>query len=413
MIPWRPFRALAGALLALHYALHVRFTAGLMGPDGVWQGAGAGSGTLFGWLSAAELRLGTGALQALFGLGVVLGAAIAIGLAPRVCAAVLLVLGAVTYQALQPVVTLDDYFAQATAFWVILLPAVGTTGASGVAGASGRTGAAAVQAAGRRTPTLAGWSSLACLAFLFAVFLQYCLESPGLGPAACISIFTAAACAMAPIGVWRAVAAVPAVVALSIIAQLPGSAVGCGLALTLAGWALVDVSGWGSHRLEPRARTVDLNTGVGCAAVALVALHGLAGLGRVPMILRSTGLVLADMGLPWTPAVGTRGLATAALDVEFDAEGRGDVPFERLGVLNRRLQALLPLLDDATPATETTRTALLRRLVTRHCLDAKSPADGSPGQMSLVRDGKALRPTAWFQCRTDGNEPVVVPLKPT
>jgi hypothetical protein len=374
-----------GALLAVHYAQHFRFTVGVVGASGIWGERGAARGTWLAPLVAAAPRLGTVGLQSWFALGCVLGAAIALGRAPRLSAALLLVVGAITFRAVAPAATLDDWFAQVAPFWLVLFSA-------------------------DPGPRSSGGAEASCVVFLMAFFLRLGLEPAALPAPACFAFFAAAACALAPLGAWRVLAFLPAIVGLGYVAQRDGATLACGLALATGGLAVARAFERAPATGAPRP--LGIEAAIGASVIALFVLHDAAEKLGATAASRSTSTVLSDLGLEPYP-MADAALADTNLDVAFAADGGDGAAAVNPEFDNPRLRLLLRRLEGPAPEGDRdARVALIKGLVSRQCRAAPGGDAALPGRMDLMQDGRTVRPLAWFRCSANGAPPVVVPMNP-
>jgi len=395
------FRVVTGLLLSLHYVEHMRFTPDLRATYAVSHTAMTWPGIPFATWSAAVAGLGVQSLRAWFGSGMVLGACIALGLAPRGCAAVLLGISAATYHGIQPAVILDDALVQALTFWLVLLPTGQTLTPLGVRNRH-RWG----------DKRVGGSTSLACVAFFLVFLLGLSLLDARLPPLSRFGLLAATGCAMAPIGRWRTLAVLPAAAGLWSMGYLDLTTLVGRASVAICSLFVATMSLGRSEGLElRRVAAMGAADAIGGCAVVILGLQIVAAdLGILP-VARSTGAVLANAGLvrPWQVLPGES--RAAALDVGFALAGEGHVQAEGLDPRNHRLQAILRLLEaSSVQSTAGTRSLLIRSLLTRHC--SKAPPDAvSPSEdMVLLRDGREVRRVARLQCQPL-EEARVVPIE--
>jgi hypothetical protein len=393
------FRVLAGGLLSVRCAQDARFIPQLV-LDGLWHPSAPASATLFSALSTAVGRLGPNGLRAWFVLGAVLGALIALGCAPRICAALLLVISAASYYMIRPAVTLDDYFAEAVPFWLVLLPI-------------GRT-LTPFALHGHRSwvrDRVNGWPSLGCLAFVLIYLIELTLVETDLPKFAGGGFFAAAVLAVAPIRVWRALAVVPAAVGLWAVSRLEGAAFSwrASAALCVVFVAMVAANRPHDNHAE-EVVPMGLSATIGGAAVVLLAVQALAMNVGIPAVAESTGAVLANVGLPWSWQARVNDAQGAPLDVAFRLDEGTPLRPEGLDAGNGRLQAVLRLLGrSSSKASDHARSMLIRGLMVRHCRNADIVRDAPVAEyMMVLRNGRPLRGVGWFQCGRPGEDPKMV-----
>jgi hypothetical protein len=384
-------RAVSGALVTAYYVQHLRYTTSVWGRDGIWPGEDVTGGTVVSPLASSLLRLGGHALMAWFAFGAALGVLLAIGVLPRACAALLVVVGAVTYQACLPWVTLDDYMAPAAAFWWLLL------------GTPLRAPTLRARSTSRRP-----WAAVLCVTFFAVAIVHACLASASLPPAVRLAIFAACACAIAPVGRWRWLAILPVAFTAFHLTCVGGAGIGCGLLLMLGAMAAVSRSRVSSSSVSPEA-PFDLAAGVGASAVALSLVLEASMILHFLPLERSSGLALAAMGLSPFPGFELQETSDPTLDVSFRMDAPDSSWSDGVARGNPRLRAILRWLDDTSDAHASDRAALVRSLVAQHCRRARDGGLPEPGTMSLFHHGFVARPLAWFQCQGDG-APIVVPL---
>jgi hypothetical protein len=393
-------RVVAGGLLSLHYAQHLRLTTAVLDGYGLWQALPSGPDEAFATWTAPLLRLAAGAAPVWFGAGVILSVLLAIGVAPRVCAILLVGLGATTYRALLPAVTFDDWFAEAIPFWMLLLPA-------------GRTLAPGTWKARRgwNEQRNATWALLACLVFFLIFMLQVSLSSPSLPGLGRLAFFAAAGLALAPIGAWRLLALPTMAVGLWYLASLEGSLLGCGFSAAMCGAFLaLLLDGPRDRAGGDRRSTFTAAAAIGWCACGLLALHTVAALAGSRDLTRSTGTTLANVGLGRLWAEPADDGASPA--VAFVADGDGGVRLDPIDPSNPRLGRLLRFVVAEEPDLQPLRALLIRRLVAHHCDTSGAESDGRPEHLVVQRGDGSQDRVAWLQCERPGEEAKVVDLRP-
>jgi hypothetical protein len=114
------FRVLAAGALAFHFGAHWLYTPSVFAWSSAEELAAMGSPfPASSWLSAFSAF----GLRPVFALAVGLALATGFGIAPRLCAALLYVVSVVTYRVVFPVAGLDDFLANVTALFLVLMPA--------------------------------------------------------------------------------------------------------------------------------------------------------------------------------------------------------------------------------------------------------------------------------------------------
>jgi hypothetical protein len=388
------FRVLGGFLLSIHYARQVRFAPRFTEIEGLVS-ATSGSRAILELPSAWISRIGPHGAQAWLSLGTALAALVVLGLAPRVSAALLLIVSAITYHAVQPAAMLDDYFAATLAFWLTLLPTGRTL--------SLRTIRFRRDWAAERTSFV---TCVECLLFILIALFELGLRDGNIPAFAQFGFLVAAACIMAPIREWRAVGGVLAVASVWAFSRVNG--VLLALAATGAMCALLCAAVIWSWKGEPdKLRRIEIGpaAAIGGTAVVLLALQVLAFHVHVPSIARSTGTVLADAGLPGPWDLPHDNPSGAPLDIGFvSAQESRVLQIMDLDPNDRRLQVVARMFV-RSPSMDSTRLTLIRRLVTRYC-ERTTPADGSPRQtMVVLRSGAILRRVVVFECGAIGEPP--------
>jgi hypothetical protein len=253
------FRILAGVLLAFYHVDRVR--------------------------SAAAV--GLAAPRACRALSFALSVFVALGLAPRACAVLLLSVAAAT-QASHAVAPLgEEAFARSLAFWVAMLPV-------------GRT-LAVVDTRGWRTwsgKRVSGWTVACCIAFFFVSYLDVAERAP-VASSARNGLLAAMACAVTPLGLWRGLAALPLASSLWAMGYWNCVSLSGRASILVCAFLVAAVSlGGASPRDFGRASVLDFPAAVGGCVVLVLALHVLATLAEAPSVSRSTAAALASMGLP-------------------------------------------------------------------------------------------------------------------
>jgi hypothetical protein len=389
-------RALAGVLLAAHYAQQI----GLAPPPAsVWQGITAQVVKALPIPSALLPALVVPGLRvAWFSGAAALATLVAIGVAPRVCAALLVCVGAVDYYLLWPAVTPDDYVAEFWPFWLVLLPVGGTLALEHAR--HWRSWSS------RRVPDR---SATECALFFVFVLGNVAFRCEPLPPVASLGIFAAAAFAVMPAPFLRRLAIVPLSASLWSLRHVDGawlllaaSAATCGLWIGTVG-----VSTAGAPERSRRA-AFGVADAIGATAVLLVAVQTAASSSRMPAVARASSAILAQVGLPWS--------WTATLDPEpigrleltlADRDGREEAPAEDLDTANPRVQRMLRVLRSSRAEGAEARAAILRNVATRRCADRSAPwiREG----IVILREGGAARVVGRFQCGMDDGEVRIAP----
>ncbi len=386
------FRVVAAGLLCAHFLARVRFTAPLVGVEVVGHSSSA---SVFLGLSAALFRMHAFHLRVWFVLGSALSALVVVGLALRLFAVLLFCFSAITYQALFPAVTPDDVLAVALPLWLVLLPV-------------GRR----MVVAGRRDwkswllDEVNGWPWLCCVLFFFAVLGRLCLTTGD--SAASLGLFVAAAWAVAPVGLWRGLASVPAAWCAWQLTRFEGAALACLLSLAVCALVLlrtfVPVA---RERTAGRVSRFNLPTAIGFCLTTLFVLHAAAPVCRLPALERAAGAVLSTCGL--APDWGTP-TASNPLSVAFASEGGQVVQPAEIDADSERLEGMLGVLVRPSAATERLRAGLTRELVERHCRGSEEGDEGTevaPGSVLVLPKGRQPLRVASFRCGADGREATI------
>jgi hypothetical protein len=374
------FRCLAGAALFVHFAGHLSDTVPVLAWSGVFDARLPESSSAIG-PSGLGAGLSPTGLELVFGLAMLLAAAIALGVLPRVAAAGLFGISVATYRAIFPIAALDDYLANVTTLFLALIP-------SGC-GAVFRT---------RRTPSAAVRGSVcgvAATTFLTAILFVYL--SGGLGE---FSSTTAG-------GRYAEIAT--RMIPLAFIIPVPGSrAFGVAMQLALHGYwmsktdsvfanLILPASGllfWGQieDATGPRPM-VDAGAIIGilCVVTAAAAEGSVLMGGRASPAIR----VFADVGLlprKLGPMPNVKGVL---LVVEGGSGKRLDI-YRPDGPRRRRMIAHFERNRDSDPL----RMSLSSSIARRHCRQ-----QGYWGQVgSLVwSDEEGDVPMIEFECGAGGS----------
>ena len=373
--PLDEFRIVAGAALLAHFAQHFRDTVPLLAWSGLYDPRLAGEGwpVRASWLGGG---LSPTALHGFFALAMALAAAVALGIAPRACSAVLYGMAVLTYWAIFPIAELDDCLANATTLYLALMP----------------VGASLCVLPGRRRPQ-AG-ASMAVTIFLGLITVVYLTD--GLGTFASDRPLASGLTRLIPI---------------AFVLPVPGlRLVGIALQMVLHGYwiatthdvfanVVLAASGllfWGQtgHHDVSRRRPLDAGAIVGAACAAILVFDQLMRLPGPGVIAARSSRVVADLGLlvdrPFEPDEHREGRSLAVV-----AEGTG--PRERIdasdGRRARRLLAAISANDDVL------RLSLAASVARRHCLE-----QGYWGQVAslVATDAGGDHRIIEFECGADG-----------
>jgi hypothetical protein len=256
------FRILAGVLLALHHVDRWRFAAGV---------------------AATAPRI-------CLGLNVGLSVLVAIGLAPRACAALLLSIAAATQTSHAVALLSEEGFARSIAFWVALLP-VGQT-------------LAAIDARGWRTwggKRVPSWNVACCIAFFFVSYLDVAARAP-VASSVRNGLLAATACAAAPLGLWRGLAAVPLASSLWAMGYWNCVSLSGRASILICAFLVAAASASSAPARDfERASVLGFWGAVGGCVVVVLTLHVLGMLAGAPSVSQSTAAALAGVGLPCSP----------------------------------------------------------------------------------------------------------------
>ncbi|HSY39328.1 MAG TPA: hypothetical protein VLA79_07360 [Polyangia bacterium] len=388
------FRAAAGLLLVAYYAEQV-----LLAPltAAVWGPTGQVARTM-PFPSALLLELGASGLRAWFAVAASVAALLAIGVAPRVCAALLVGIGAIDFYRLWPAVTPDDYAAEFLPFWLALLPAGGTMALPQV----------------RRWRS---WSSLrvadrsatACAVFFMLVLLNMVFRCEPMPPVASLGIFGAAALAIMPALLLRRIAIVPLAASLWSLRHLEGAWVMLGAAAACGLWVGASNVATEGEPQRGRPATFGVADAIGATVVLLIALQTGAAATGMPTIARAAGVVLASAGLPWSWTATLAPEPIGRLELSLAGkDGREEAPAEDLDTGKLRVERVLGVLRSSRSEGAEGRAAILRKVVTKRCGDRAAPwlSEG----IVILRERDAARILARFECGLDEGDVRITPV---
>jgi hypothetical protein len=346
------FRIIAGCFLCA-YEFRNADVIPQMIADGVVQASIPRVPTLFMAMAQWLESSGPSCIRATLLLGAMLGCLIALGLAPRLCAALLLSIFAATFHLVQPAVTFGDYVGEAASFALCLLP-VGQT-------------LRLVRGSPRRALTTvraSGWGPAAALAFA-----GVCLAR-----------------------LWL-LGLVPLSAALCIVVAIAGAGSAC-------------------LRHMNAKNSIELGATVHGAAAALLAVQALASQLGVQSIVESSGAVLANVGLPWSWEAPMQTPPPSALELAFVAEGSGRLDAGRVAPGNARVQLLLHALERASSShADPALYAVVRHLVAHHCrATAADSSEAKVERLVLVHDGKVVNDVVRFECQEQTGTPRMLPF---
>ncbi|HLK35572.1 MAG TPA: hypothetical protein VKU41_02385 [Polyangiaceae bacterium] len=285
-------RVVFGLLLVLHYGRCARLPPALLsGP------AWSRSAYPLAPLSRLAACLPARGLVLWFDLGVVLGALVVLGIAPRACAALIFAMSSATYAVLAAT-QLDDAFAQVFALWVVLLPVGHTLALPRVGGWRGW-----------KRCSVSTWPLLAAAAVLQLLLLELAAPGGPLAPSARLGFFLSAAASVAPFGGLRSVAVLPALVGLSVLGRDPGARLA-----SIGSAALCLVLFLDSVRRRPddpdragrSAEPLGVGAAVGFSLALLLAVQLLAEYGRAPRVARAAENAFVAVAWQRIPQGGNR-----------------------------------------------------------------------------------------------------------
>ncbi|HKP61348.1 MAG TPA: hypothetical protein VJV78_31685 [Polyangiales bacterium] len=364
------FRVAAGLMLAAYFVEQAVTAPVLIGAQGLWPAQIGTVSDAAAWARGLPAWL----LRAAFIACAALSVFVARGIAAAASGFVLYALSAVAYQALYPVVTLDDHVARLLA----LLLALG----------------AGSHARGTLHPrfVLGAW--------LFVVYLQAGVLEP-LARHDHVAILSASglsACLVLRRRAAALVGLIPALGSAYSLHRIHGSVLF--VAMLLAAYLH-----WIARRAfaEPRALAhgpaLDLSAAL-ALALALVSVFGMvAQAGGLSSVEAATQRLSASAGLfpqDWTAPI----TAAPELELRVDSEATC-APHTRLGPGGVRLQNALRLLA-SVPNTETAlelQRGSARRFVRAFCENGPT----GPGRLSIaaLRSAGAPQALAWFDCHGD------------
>jgi hypothetical protein len=253
------FRIIAGLVIVAHFVQEPRFLEGEAREPVAWLGARA-----------------------------LLGLCVALGLAPRACAAVLVCISVATYRWLGPETGVAGALAEALAFWVVLLPCGQTLTIQGAR--SWRSWL---------DRPVSRWAPAACCTFfaLFGASLDG--VDPTESPAGVSWFLVSAGCLVAPVGAWRILGVVAAAIGLwnhgYLVPTTVAGATSAALLCLLAGTIGLRRIKNGRPR-PPMALRAEGAIGA-CVAILLAGELAAERLG-MPAVAGSAGAILETAGLP-------------------------------------------------------------------------------------------------------------------
>jgi hypothetical protein len=374
------FRRAAGIALALHFAEHFVRTVPLLAWSGLYDRGllGPGAAAQPSWLGAG---LSPHGLRLVFLSAMLLGVALASGVAPRASAAALFGISVALYSAIFPLVGLSDYLANLTTLFLVLLPANGRSDWLGKLRPSR-------VAAGRPV------SGVAATVLLTAIALVYL--SGGLREFSTASggRVADAATRMIPIAY---ILPVPGLRVVGVALQV--GLHGYWMATTHATFAnlILAASGilfWGEvERPAPRGPVIDAGAVIAVLFAGTAAIAGASlayGMRSAPAVH-----VLTDLGL--LPRMMDAPAASGASLSIVDKESGERLPaVSRGGPLFRRLVARLQGDGDADPM----RLSLAASIARRHCKQT-----GYWGKVSSLvwSDQRGDHPVIEVECGSGGS----------
>jgi hypothetical protein len=225
---------------------------------------------------------------AFLGAGALLGLCMALGLAPRVCAAAFVCLSVATYHWFGPETGAAGALVDALAFWVVLLPCGQTLTVHGARG-------------WRRwlERPVSRWAPVACCAFFALFYASLDRAGPAVSPAGVCWLLVAAGCFVAPVGSWRILVVVPAAIGLWNLGHVVPTTLAGATSLALLCLLAGTIGLRRTEEARPRAPMALRAEGAigACLAVLLAGQLAADRLG-MPAIARSTGAILETAGLP-------------------------------------------------------------------------------------------------------------------
>jgi hypothetical protein len=270
------FRAVVAVGLMVHFAMHLRETAPLL------AGAGLYDPGVYGYAVRPWLLVGLPpvALECVFAAAVLLAALTGIGVAPRRTALVLFAISVATYRAIFPIADEGDFFANATALSLALMPAGGTLTSLG--------------RGGRAKPRVPG---LAVTIVLIAVAGYYLSGQVAAG---------------SDVGAARQAAAIARFIPIAFVLPLPALRwVGVAAQILVHGYlaatthailanvvlAATALLFWGEASAETRGWTIDAGGALCVVLLVLLVMGAVAPLWAARPSVAPTQRVLADLGL--------------------------------------------------------------------------------------------------------------------
>lgn len=376
------FRVLAACGLSVHFAAHWLETPALFGWSFPEALALLGQSSSEAWTSALSPR----ALSLLFGCAVGLAISIALGVAPRACAALLYVISIVSYRIFFPIAGLDDYLANVTTLFLILMP-------------SGRAARPPSRGWRAQTSTAAqSVSGIAAAVFLSFVILIYLTSGFGqltahdtLGPVFDTVVRLLPAAFVLPVS-GLCTLGVALQLAIHAYLGLTTSSLFANIILAASGalfYGERERPPGGARLFDAGAVVALLGAAIGAVLVAGALLGQSAVLGPATRAFFDAGLLPAPRGAPFSEDAR---LSISVSDV--GTEHRRTIPFPSQGRLARRLVARI-----GNEASRRTRLALASAVVRAYCRE-----QGYLSQQGVLTwsGGGSERLLAEFECGPDG-----------
>jgi hypothetical protein len=219
-----------------------------------------------------------------------------------------------------------------------------------------------------------------------------------------LAFFIAAAWLVAPVGRWRALAVAPLFFGLWHLTRLETMSMAFRITVFGCALLLVGTVAWPARGVRASVAPFDGRDLVAFATVGCLGLGVVASLVGVRVLAQSTDSLLSNIGLDSSIASG-RTAAAEPISLAFAADGEAGLLYAAADSNSPRLNILLNLLTESTPASEPVRKRVLRGFVVAYCRADRSRGVFQPDRSLLLRRGSDERLLAHFRCGRRGEAP--------
>jgi hypothetical protein len=373
------YRVLVGLLLCEY------FVTWFVQLPGLWPEGATRALRLFELTRALGLSASLGITRFWFAGSALLAAALAVGVRPRACAALLLASCVMLSRGLFPITTLDDHVACVASFWLCLLP-------------TGRT----LTWSSWKTrdhwhrEQVEGWTACALMVHVILLLVDADLwreysPSPAVGPVQAATLCVVAGCLVIP----------------SIAVRCLGVAGLCLVSFWLARFtelrfahAFIAASAalfWGAPRAQGTRFALTVPAAAGCCALVLSACLFVASKARADAVAQSIAQPLWHLGLLPRPSGQKRAATKRLLQLRSDASAGKRIELLAADLApGIRAELLRSCLAQRSATSHETRAKLTRALIELRCADA-GPETGE----LWLKDPSEATALAWYECGTD------------